>query len=90
MYIASVRVEFFHRFFKPPDEKGVLLAKKLTKMINKLTTARKVEFYLKDQGRKKTWLSEQLGVSRPTLDKKLRDNSFSDDEIARLKLIFNW
>ena len=38
-----------------------------------------------DQGRKKKWIAKQLGISRPTLDSRIRDNSFTDAEINRLK-----
>ena len=40
---------------------------------------------LKRQGRKKVWLSEQLNISRVYLDKRLKDNSFKDEEIKKLK-----
>lgn len=49
--------------------------------MERLTTARKVEWALKNQGRKKTWLAEKLGMSRPTLNRKLKDNTFSVSEI---------
>ena len=40
---------------------------------------------IKKQGRKKLWVAEQLGIARPTLDKKLKDNSFTVEETAKLK-----
>ena len=58
-------------------------------MENKITTAKKVEFALKDQGRKKIWLAEKLEISRPTLDAKLRDNTFTIKEIIYLNVILN-
>lgn len=51
----------------------------------RLKTADKVIFALKDQGRKKTWLAEQLGISRPTLDNRLKDNTFAIGEIMKLQ-----
>ena len=36
-------------------------------------------------GRKKKWVAQQLGISRPTLDSRIKDNSFTDIEISRLK-----
>jgi len=52
-----------------------------------LKTSDKIRFALKDQGRKKIWLAEQLGISRPTLDNRLKDNSFLIGEIMRLQEI---
>jgi hypothetical protein len=40
---------------------------------------------IKEQGRKKSWIAEQLGLSRPTLDKRIDGNSFTDIEINRLQ-----
>ena len=56
-------------------------------MENKITTAKKVEFALKEQGRKKIWLAEKLEISRPTLDAKLKDNTFTTNEIIILNTI---
>ena len=56
-------------------------------MKNVLTAAKKVEFALKEQGRKKIWLAEKLGISRPTLDAKLKDNTFTINEIVILNTI---
>ena len=58
-------------------------------MENRITTAKKVEFALKEQGRKKVWLAEQLQISRPTLDAKLKDNTFTIKEIIYLNVILN-
>lgn len=49
-----------------------------------MNTSQKVEFALKDQGRSKTWLAEKLGISRPTLYQKLKDNFWSVNEIITL------
>ena len=56
-------------------------------MENRITTAKKVEFALKEQGRKKIWLAEKLEISRPTLDAKLKDNTFTTNEIIILNTI---
>ena len=58
-------------------------------MENKITIAKKVEFALKEQGRKKIWLAEKLEISRPTLDAKLKDNTFTTKEIIYLNVILN-
>ena len=58
-------------------------------MENRITTAKKVEFALKEQGRKKIWLAEKLEISRPTLDAKLSDNTFSINEVYMLKSLLN-
>ena len=59
-------------------------------MSNAITTSKKVELSLRDEGRKKTWLAEQLEISRPTLDSRLKGNAFSIGEIIKLKRLFNW
>jgi len=59
-------------------------------MQNRLTTSKKVELALKNQGRKKTWLAEQLNISRPTLDGRLKDNCWSMSEIITIKRLFGW
>ena len=33
----------------------------------------------------KNWLSKQLNTSRPTLDRRIRDNNFTDMELDRIK-----
>jgi len=58
-------------------------------MENRITTAKKVEFALKEQGRKKIWLAEKLEISRPTLDAKLKDNTFTVNEVYILKSLLN-
>lgn len=50
-----------------------------------IKTSDKVKFALSNQGRKKTWLADQLGISRPTLDNRLKDNSFLIGEIMKLQ-----
>ena len=52
-----------------------------------VTISKKVEFALKDQGRNKSWLAMQLGVSRPILYKRLKDNIWHDSEVRILKTI---
>lgn len=52
--------------------------------MNIITISKKVELGMKDQGRKKNWLAEQLEISRPTLDKKLKDNFWVQSEIGKL------
>ncbi len=53
----------------------------------RLTTSKKVELLLKEQGRSKTWLASQLKISRPTLDQRLKDNFWSAGDIIVLKSI---
>ena len=52
-----------------------------------MKTSQKIELFIKRRGVKKQWIAEQLGVSRPTLDKRLSDNCFTIDEIIKLKSI---
>ena len=54
-------------------------------MTQRLTTSKKVELALKEQGRKKSWLAKELGVSRPLLDRRLNDNFWQTTEIFKLK-----
>ena len=55
--------------------------------MERATTSKTVELNLKDQGRNKSWLADQLGISRPTLYKKLSDNFWTIGEIIKLKSI---
>jgi DNA-binding NtrC family response regulator len=51
-------------------------------------TADKVILYLgKNKDMTKTKLSKELGISRPTLDSKLKDNSFNYFEESMLKML---
>jgi len=50
-----------------------------------MTTSLTVKQNIKKQGRKKSWLAKELGVSRPTLDNKIRDNYWSVSELVILK-----
>ena len=43
-----------------------------------------VKLAIKQQGRKKNWLAEQLGISRPTLDSRLKDNAWTTTELNKL------
>lgn len=52
-----------------------------------ITTSKKVELAIKEQGRNKTWLAKQLGISRPALYQRLNDNIWSVGEIIKLKSI---
>ncbi len=52
-----------------------------------ITTSKKVELALTEQGRNKTWLAKQLNVSRPVLYQRLKDNFWSIEQIAILKSI---
>lgn len=49
-----------------------------------MLTKNKLQQSIKNQGRKKNWIAEQLDISRPTLDRKLNDNSFTYEEIQKL------
>ena len=44
-----------------------------------------VEEALKDQGRSKFWLATKLGMSRPTLDKRLKTNLWKLREVFEMK-----
>jgi len=52
--------------------------------LERLTTSKKLEFSLKEQGRNKSWLANELGINRPALYGKLKDNSWSLGEISKL------
>lgn len=52
-----------------------------------ITTSKKVELALKEQGRNKSWLAIQLGISRPILYQRLSDNLWQSIEINKLKSI---
>lgn len=54
-------------------------------METKLATNRKVRHWLDDNKKTKSWLAKELGISRPTLNDRLRDNFFSAHEIVILK-----
>lgn len=53
------------------------------------TTSQKVERALKEQGRKKKWLAEQLGVNPMTISHKIRDNTWSVAELFLLQSLLN-
>ena len=55
--------------------------------MERLTTSKKVEFAIKDQGRNKTWLANQLGITRPVLYDRLKNNGWEFNEINKLKEI---
>ena len=44
------------------------------------TTAGKVKRAIADGGLKKVWLAGKLGITRPTLDERLKNNSFTKEE----------
>ena len=49
-----------------------------------MTNSKKLQLAIIEQGRKKSWVAKRLGISRPTLDKRIENNSFTDSEIMRL------
>ena len=51
----------------------------------RMSTHEIVKDQLIKQGRKKTWLSQQMGMSRPTLDERLKENCWLPGEILKLK-----
>ena len=55
--------------------------------MNIITTSKKVELALKEQGRNKSWLASQLGIGRPLLYRRLKDNFWTNKETNKLKLI---
>lgn len=52
-----------------------------------ITMADKVKQAIVTQGRKKQWIAKELGIGRVTLDLRLADNSFRDNEIEKLKIL---
>ena len=58
-------------------------------MESRITTATKVIFALKNQGRKKKWLAEKLEISRPTLNARLKDNTFTINEVYMLSSLLS-
>ena len=50
-----------------------------------MTTSNKVRLSIESQGRKKTWIASILGISRPNLDKRLKDNFWSDGQVRLLR-----
>ena len=50
-----------------------------------MTTSLKIKQAIVTQGRKKNWLAQELGISRPNLDKKSSDNYWTAIEIVRLQ-----
>ena len=50
-----------------------------------MTFAEKIEHLLEKQGRKKTWLAYQLGISKVVLHNKLKDERFDSIEQARIR-----
>lgn len=71
-----LRKGHFFRLFKNKNVK-----------MKRITTSKKVELELIEQGRSKTWLASQLGISRPVLYKRLNDNFWMPREIIKLKSI---
>lgn len=55
--------------------------------MERITTSKKVEFALKDQGRNKSWLAKELGISRPILYQRLSDNIWQAAEVMKLKTL---
>lgn len=52
-----------------------------------ITNSKKVELALKEQGRNKSWLALKLGISRPSLYARIKDNSWLSEDIIKLKTI---
>jgi len=44
-----------------------------------------IEVNIKNQGRSKTWLMSQLGMTRGTFYDRLKQNNWRPDELAKLK-----
>lgn len=55
--------------------------------MERITTSKKVELALKEQGRNKSWLAIQLDMSRPTLYQRFKDNFWSTSDIIKLQSI---
>jgi predicted XRE-type DNA-binding protein len=52
-----------------------------------MKTSQKIEVFIRNKGVKKGWIAQQLGISRPTFNERMRDNCFKIDEIIKLKSI---
>ena len=44
-----------------------------------------IEVNIKNQGRSKTWLMSQLGISRRTFYERMKDNSWRPEELMKLR-----
>lgn len=53
------------------------------------TTTQKV-LWLIENVTTKTWLSEELGISRPSLDNKIRNDSWKKLEIERIRDVYKF
>ena len=53
------------------------------------TISQKVDRAILEQGRKKTWVCEKLGISMPTLNSRMLNNDWSFSEIIALKYLLN-
>lgn len=53
--------------------------------LDTMETNKKVVEALKEQGRSKKWLSEQMQMSRITLHTRLRDNEWRIGEVIQLQ-----
>lgn len=59
----------------------------MTQIEMRETTSQKVERALREQGRKKQWLAEQLGLHPQSISNKLRDNIWSVSELMMLQVL---
>lgn len=50
-----------------------------------LKSVKTVRQLILDSNVKKKYIAEVLNISRPTLDKKIKDNSFTEEEKRKLK-----
>ena len=55
--------------------------------MERITTSKKVELSLIENGSSKSWLAKQLNISRPVLYQRLKDNFWTTGEIIKLKLL---
>jgi transcriptional regulator with PAS, ATPase and Fis domain len=71
---------------------GCFLKQKFTNMSEepiRATTTEKVKAAMKREGRKYTWLAEQLGITRVAMYDRLNDNTWSAGEVIMLKRLLN-
>lgn len=61
----------------------------MSEVTYRATTSEKVKAAMKREGRKYTWLAEQLGITRVAMYDRLSDNSWSLSEIVQLKQLLN-
>jgi hypothetical protein len=49
-----------------------------------MTISQKLLIFIQDRGIKKGWIADYLGISRPTLNQRITDNSWTVGEVVKL------